>query len=684
MIDASVTDPVMWNLFGPEFQVLDSLTGASFHIERNSRRSVTLSWTLADGTSVQGRVRIDGEKPLSFWSIDVSAFPGEGLTSVQFPIIRGLKAAENEKLAVSSWQGTLLDNPREGASQQEKTYRWSCPGSLTMQLVALYGDNMPGLYFSTTDSLNLSKTYGLDLTAEHSTFHICEEMSEEMRDSYHSSYERVLGLFHGDWHEAASIYRSCVEDMPWFKDSRVGSGKTASWAVETPVWVWNRGCSDNVFPEAEDFSNYLGGLPVSVLWHWWHGCAYDNGFPEYVPPREGEDAFIRAVADVKAKGINAIVYMNAMQWGAAADSYKTRNADNYKAVTRDGGDYSAVANVFMGNPIVPMCMGTDFWKDTYHALCDTVLNDYGVSGVYMDQACNSLKCYNPEHGHPVGGGNSWVMNFGILTGMIRGSSENPVLAGEGSGESWMPYLDLFLTLEASRERYLGITGVQTIPLFQAVYHDRAICFGSYSSLVYPPYDDKWPDEFRPANRETELPEDFNSQFRMEQAKGFVWGTQPMIANYHSFLRNSRPLELEYLKRIVLTRRNAPEYLGCGICAGAPSVPSPQMTIDVSRISIYAGRFGNAVTKSTIEVPQIYSEGWLSADGNYAVALTNISDDTLPVRFAVNPSDYGIKGPYSVNIIDCDGRRELLPKRRGVLDIDLTINARDAYLIEFVK
>ena len=33
------------------------------------------------------------------------------------------------------------------------------------------------------------------------------------------------------------------------------------------------------------------GLPVSVFWHWWHGCAYDTGFPEYLPPREGAEAF---------------------------------------------------------------------------------------------------------------------------------------------------------------------------------------------------------------------------------------------------------------------------------------------------------------------------------------------------------------------------------------------------------
>ena len=65
-----------------------------------------------------------------------------------------------------------------------------------------------------------------------------------------------------------------------------------------------------------------------------------------------------------------------------------------------------------------------------------------------------------------------------------------VLAGEGCGEAWLPYLDLMLTLQVSRERYSPPNDPwEVIPFFQAVYHPYAVTYGSYSSLTMPPYDE---------------------------------------------------------------------------------------------------------------------------------------------------------------------------------------------------
>lgn len=684
MIDPEAGEHTLWSMLSADDQVIGDTEGARFSMHKTSCGSAELHWVLSDGATVTGTVRMENGSPMSFWSVEATGF--KGINKVDYPTIYGFKAGQNEKLAVSSWQGSLISNPRKGLPESGvKTFRWSCPGALNMQLAALYSDDLPGIYMSSNDSLSMTKNYFMHMDSTHTALSFSVQLAEdENRESYKSDYEVIIGLFHGDWHEAAALYRESAIDMPWFRNSRAGSGKTAGWAADTPVWVWNRGYSDNVLTEAADLKEYLGDIPVSVLWHWWHGCSYDDGFPDYIPPRDGVDRFRKAVADAQANGINMLVYMNSIQWGSDTKSWNELGVERYKATKRDGSDYSQVFNVFTGHALTPICMGTDFWKNHYRTLCDTVLNSYGASGVYMDQACMAMRCYNPDHGHPLGDRNMWINHFGKLTDMIRDTAPNPVLAGEGSGETWMPYLDLFLTLEASRERYMGIQDIQTIPLFQAVYHDRAICFGSYSSLVYPPYDDLWPDEFRPANRETELPEAFNNQFRMEQARGFVWGTQPMIANYHSFLRESRPLELEYLKRLVLTRMNAPEYLGSGICTRGPEIPCRRDSIDVSRISIYAGRHGNAVTSARIETPVIFSEGWKSQQGGYAVAIANISDESQPLQFEVDPADYGIKGSYKVNVIDSEGRHVLLPKHKGLLTIDTNIAARDAILIEMVK
>ncbi|MPM48520.1 hypothetical protein SDC9_95245 [bioreactor metagenome] len=193
-----------------------------------------------------------------------------------------------------------------------------------------------------------------------------------------------------------------------------------------------------------------------------------------------------------------------------------------------------------------MCVGTEFWRDHYSSLCDSVVNIYQTNGVYMDQTCLNVMCYDESHGHDIGGGNYWVENSGKLINQIRSKDfgvKKPIFTGEGSSENWLPHLDAFLTLQASRERYAGVGNTETIPFFQAVFHQYGITFGSYSSLVTPPYDELWPKEYAPVNTEQPLDDIFNKQFLMEQARSFVWGMQPTIANYHSFLVSEKKEEI---------------------------------------------------------------------------------------------------------------------------------------------
>ncbi len=237
--------------------------------------------------------------------------------------------------------------------------------------------------------------------------------------------------------------------------------------------------------------------------------------------------------------------MNHFQWGNSTESWKKENAISYAAKDAEGNVKSTMYNKFTGNELTRMCIATQFWKDKYAALCDSAVNTYNTSGVYMDQACRSRLCFDESHGHPIGGGNYWVQHFGKLTDQIRSKiakTNNSVLAGEDCGETFLPYLDLMMTLQVSRERYSGVSSTETIPFFQAVYHQYGITYGSYSSLVTPPFEELWPKEHAPDLQEQPLDDVFDQQFLMEQARGFVWGMQPTFANYHEFLK-STPLSL---------------------------------------------------------------------------------------------------------------------------------------------
>src|SRR5256714_9696240 len=158
----------------------------------------------------------------------------------------------------------------------------------------------------------------------------------------------------------------------------------------------------------------------------------------------------------------------------------------------------------------------------------------------MGQAVQSLGCWDSTHGHPVGGGNYWMGGFRALAAQIRATAQRrggrPVLlAGEGAGEAWLPELDVMLTLQVSQERYTDPgSGWEPIPFFQAVYHAYGVTYGSYSSLVMPPYDELWPPQFAPAEPLELLDRRFHPPVFLGPAAGLRLGLLPPDCEFPPF------------------------------------------------------------------------------------------------------------------------------------------------------
>ena len=62
-----------------------------------------------------------------------------------------------------------------------------------------------------------------------------------------------------------------------------------------------------------------------------------------------------------------------------------------------------------------MCPADLTWQ---HTIADTVGNivGAGAAGVYIDQiaAAGPKPCFDPSHGHPLGGGSHWVQSVRFL------------------------------------------------------------------------------------------------------------------------------------------------------------------------------------------------------------------------------------------------------------------------------
>lgn len=344
-----------------------------------------------------------------------------------------------------------------------------------------------------------------------------------------------------------------------------------------------------------------------------------------------------------------------------------------------------VYNIFTKKGLTEMCIASERWRDKYALLSDSVINFYGLDGIYMDQACISRNCYDPSHGHPLGGGNYWVPNSGKLTDQIRKIVKNNkeiALSGEGSGEAWMPYLDVFLALQVSRERYAGAQDWEPIPLFQAVYHQYAISYGNYSSLLNPPYDEMWPKEHRPEATLQPLDSVFNKQFLMEQARSFVWGMQPMISNYKPSLLSERKNEIDYLLKLAKVRNNSLKYLLHGKYSRVAQFNSPEEEFDISKLSIYAGH-NEKVTSFKKKVPTVYSSFWIAEDKSLGIAIASIDDKAYPVKMAFKSTDYKLAESGTMFIIDEEGRSPLGSYSNGEVKVEYLLPERGISVIEIV-
>jgi len=676
-------------------QTLEIKDAARFRHWKPNDTTLILEWDRfrnkkARKLSVKSYIVIGTNNSMSSWRISLNGTGGIIVNKVAFPRIKVSRAEGDEYLAVPEWMGQIIKNPRDYLSSfkaNPKKFEWSYPGPLSMQCVALYTPGKRGLYAACNDTMAFRKNLAFTLDTSGYLIYQLNNFPEleTGSDIYEPSYSAIIGSFKGDWLTAAEIYREWGTKQKWSRESRFAKGQIPEWLEKTALWIWNRGRSSNVLVPAAELQKRID-LPVSVFWHWWHGCSYDDGFPEYIPPREGKKSFISAMESAHGKGINAIVYMNQALWGTTTESWKKEGAERFAAKDSKGKTLTHVFNIFTGKPTAYMCMATQFWKDKYSNLCDSAVNIYKANGVYMDMACLNTMCFDKSHGHPVGGGNYHIRNFSMMTDLIRSKikdKENLVLAGEGAGEVWLPYLDLFLTLAVSKERYAGPDAWETIPFFQAVYHQYSITYGNYSSLLVPPYDELWPKEFAPEVPLKMLDKKFNRQFLMEQARSFAWGLQPAISNYRDFLASERNEEIEYILNLAKVRNMGLQYLLKGKFMRTPEFEIPVQEFDISRLSIYAGKMGESVTSFKGTYPIIYTGTWKSDNKNLGITLASISDDPFKISFTCTAAEYELPAAGNIYVINSSGRKYLSSYSDNKISVEFTLKPREICIIEII-
>jgi hypothetical protein len=657
-------------------------------------QAIELTWTDFERTAspqlrVVASVQLNADTTTS-WRIRVAGIRGVAVDRVRFPRLTHLAVSgAHEELAVPSWMGQRARDPAKllaGADGKGRRIEFVYPGALSMQAISLSSATNGGLYFSADDSAAFRKSFALwgeaDGSVGYDMVHLLPNPGT--LNQYSPSYASIVGAVPGDWFSAVERYRKWGTAQYWARESRLRTGTTPAWLRDTGIWVWNRGHSNVVLEPAASLE-HDARLPVSVFWHWWHHGPYDTSFPDYLPPREGAAQFTDAVRRAHSRGLHAIVYMNQRLWCVNTPSWTREGAERWAVHERDGKLRLETYNVFDPKPCATMDIATEFWRNKYAGIADTVIQQYGIDGVYMDQAVLSLVDWSKGHGHDVGGGNYWMRGFRELAKDLRKrKGARPIgFAGEGGGESWMPDLDAFLTLQVSQERYADpASGWEVIPMFQAAYHPYAVTYGTYGSLTLPPYDELWPVEKRPANAMMLLDPKYVRQFYLEQARMFVWGMQPTIANFLPNQLTQRRKEIDYLERLARLRYGMREFFQTGTFLRPPIVEVPSADILLSRISIYAARLGGPI-EAHITTPEVLSSAWKAPNGHVAIALASISADEVNATIRLPARPYGLRASTRILRHDDTGRHNLGTLGSAARSLTVPIGSLQGVVIELI-
>ena len=673
----------------PGLPSIDATSATKFSWSRTpgTRPALDLRWEGFPGHPLlRAHASVTAERDsTTAWRITLEGLAGADIERVLYPRLGGVGLTEGAELAVPLWMGQRARDPRNvlsGADGKGRRFEWGYPGQLSMQLIALTRGRSAGLYVATDDSLAYRKSF--IVAGDQQGFgqvEIAHVLSDpQVAERYAPTYAVRLGVIHGSWMNAAERYRAWGGRQRWARESRVATGTATPWMRETAVWVWNRGRASQVLDPAIRLRETVG-LPVSVFWHWWHAGPYDTSFPDYLPPRDGVAPFTAAVKRAHAADVRAIVYMNQRLWCVNTPSWTREGAERWAVRERDGTVRKETYNVFNPEPCAPMDVSTKFWRDKYAGIADTVIKQYGIDGIYMDQAVLSLACWSRDHGHPVGGGHYWMDGFRTLASDLRKRNGSTLgLAGEGGGESWLPDLDAFLTLQVSQERYADpASGWDPIPLFQAVYHEHAITYGTYGSLTYPPYDEMWPDSTRPANALTLLDEKYRRQFLLEQARMFVWGMQPTIANLMDEQFTRRAGEIAYLTRLARLRHANRAWLQDGAFEIPPASDAPELSFTGSRISIYAARRGGA-TEVPLRAPAVLTGAWRAMSGAVGIALASIDDAPHRLTLALDPARHATTSGATLWRVDASGRKRVGALPPGARQLTVDVGALEGVLL----
>jgi hypothetical protein len=297
--------------------------------------------------------------------------------------------------------------------------------------------------------------------------------------------ELVLGLFEGDWYNAAGIYRTWALRQKRAAQTVEQRSDIPAWSRATPLWT-RLNFTPEPGPARKEMAEFLDvtrrfraalGRDFAAHLYTWHHFPFDTLYPDY-RPLPGMKGFVQ---QLQSSGVRVMPYINGRLFDADHPDWVREKAVRFAAKDAAPKLGSRAERLFPEvygslQPMVVMCPATRYWQDKIASTVSRLITDLGVDAVYVDQIAAewSEVCSDPAHGHPLRGGGWWIEGYAEMMRktwrQLRrgGRAKGILLTTECNADAYLDMFGNFLMLHGTRNH--------VVPLFPAVYGGRAPLF----------------------------------------------------------------------------------------------------------------------------------------------------------------------------------------------------------------
>jgi len=539
------------------------------------------------------------------------------------------------------------------------------PGALSLQMCALTNDQA-GLYFAAHDSGQNVKELAVkpwESWGEFPVLSMSHFPGEIPGKDVATDYDCIVGVFHGDWHDAADIYKAWATKQ-WWCEKTLWDRDIADWMRTGIGGVFQM--SNYHLPKLElnhpmaqiaEVVNDLSedaGVPLLGLVFNWEGGGGWTGPMGFFPPREGEDTFRAAMTRLREAGNYGFVYITGGVWyikntyDPPYDSWSQFNAEGQANAVRDANGEVTIESWYPGWASAYICPQTDYLRELTASILLQCL-DLGATVVQIDNfpIGGNQPCYDASHGHPLGFGawrsEAWGRILADVRRQAKARDPQCAITVEGITENFIPWLDMY-DHRAGNMEYFGHysrglpMGGETIPLFNYVYNEY---IGSYYA-AYPE-----------CNRPEVL------YWTRGLGKALCQGVVPTGGRYFPEPADHNPVTIGFYKKIArATAQECWPYLMFGEMLKPPEIDVPTVTAPYYKFNYVPERQEHRVDpeqRHEVRDRAVQHGVFRGGDGSVAYFFVNVSED--PVQLDVDLSAFGQKAErFSVERVT-DGKHE---------------------------